>query len=72
MEDPTNRTLFGIIPAGLVVAGTSAAIAQVPSSIPPADAARCPSQWGAGDQRGAGNPMNAQSLLTAARLITEP
>lgn len=36
---------------------------------PPADAARCPSKWGAGDQRGAGNHMGPQSVLRAARLI---
>ena len=35
----------------------------------PADGARCPSKWGSGDQRGAGNHMNAQTVLRAARLI---
>jgi kynurenine formamidase len=36
---------------------------------PPADAERCPSKWGAGDQRGSGNHMSPQSVLKAARLI---
>ena len=36
---------------------------------PPADSARCPSKWGSGDQRGAGNHMNAPTVLRAARLI---
>src|SRR5881628_2305028 len=36
---------------------------------PPADAQRCPSKWGAGDQRGSGNLMTAQTVLRAARLI---
>src|SRR5262245_58970130 len=36
---------------------------------PPADSARCPSKWGAGDQRGAANHMKAEIVLRAARLI---
>jgi len=36
---------------------------------PPADSARCPSKWGAGDQRGSGNLMNPETVLRAARLI---
>ena len=36
---------------------------------PPADSARCPSKWGAGDQRGAGNHMKPQTVLRAAQLI---
>jgi kynurenine formamidase len=36
---------------------------------PPADSQRCPSKWGAGDQRGAGNHMKPESVLRAARLI---
>jgi kynurenine formamidase len=36
---------------------------------PPADSARCPSQWGTGDQRGSGNLMSVQTVLRATRLI---
>jgi len=36
---------------------------------PPADSARCPSKWGAGDQRGAANHMKPQTVLRATRLI---
>src|SRR5215475_63788 len=36
---------------------------------PPADSQRCPSKWGAGDQRGAGNHMKPESVLRATRLI---
>lgn len=36
---------------------------------PPADSQRCPSKWGAGDQRGAGNHMKPETVLRAARLI---
>ena len=37
---------------------------------PPADAQRCPSKWGAADQRGSGNHMKPETVLRAARLIT--
>ena len=36
---------------------------------PPADSQRCPSKWGAADQRGAGNHMKPETVLRAARLI---
>jgi kynurenine formamidase len=36
---------------------------------PPADGERCPSKWGAGDERGAGNHMGPETVLRAARLI---
>ncbi len=36
---------------------------------PPAENGRCPSKWGAGDQRGSGNLMSPQTVLRASRLI---
>ena len=36
---------------------------------PPADGQRCPSKWGAGDERGAGNHMTPATVLRAAHLI---
>ncbi len=36
---------------------------------PPADSERCPSKWGAGDQRGAGNHMKPETVLRAVKLI---
>ena len=36
---------------------------------PPADSQRCPSKWGAGDQRGSANHMKPETVLRAARLI---
>ena len=63
-----NRIFSTIIAAAAFAAGT-AATAQTPSWVPPADSARCPSKWGAGDERGAANHMSAQSVLKAARLI---
>jgi kynurenine formamidase len=35
----------------------------------PPDDQRCPSRWGAGDQRGSGNWMKPETVLRAARLI---
>ena len=35
----------------------------------PSDAQRCPSKWGAADQRGAGNHMKPETVLRATRLI---
>ncbi len=36
---------------------------------PPTDAQRCPSKWGATDERGAGNHMKPATVLRAAQLI---
>ena len=36
---------------------------------PPSESQRCPSKWGAGDQRGSGNHMKPETVLRAARLI---
>src|SRR5882757_10686505 len=35
----------------------------------PPDDQRCPSKWGADDQRGSGNLMKPETVLRAARLI---
>ena len=44
--------MLGTMLATLMLTG---AIAQTPSWLPPADSARCPSKWGAGDERGSAN-----------------
>jgi kynurenine formamidase len=36
---------------------------------PPADAQRCPSKWGVGDERGSANHMKPESVLRATKLI---
>jgi kynurenine formamidase len=43
--------------------------ARAQSWQPPADSARCPSRWGAADERGAGNLKGPEAVLRAARLI---
>lgn len=47
----------------------AAASAAAQSWQPPADSQRCPSKWGAGDERGAGNLLSPDNVLRAARLI---
>src|SRR5215475_9922084 len=47
----------------------NAAFAQAPSWSPPPESQRCPSKWGAGDERGAGNHMKPQTVLNAVKLI---
>ena len=51
----------------LVMAGAWPAAAQ--SWTPPAESERCPSRWGAGDERGSANHMGPGSVLRAAGLI---
>src|SRR5262245_64156795 len=49
--------------------GTLAANAQTPSWVPPPDNERCPSKWGATDERGAANLVTPQSVLNALKLV---
>lgn len=49
--------------------GISCANLQAQSWHMPADDQRCPSKWGAGDQRGSGNWMKPETVLRAAKLI---
>jgi len=58
-----------IVIAVAAVLGTASATVQAQSWQPPADDQRCPSKWGPGDQRGAGNHMKPETVLRAARLI---
>ncbi len=60
----------GTLAAGLIAASclyASATLAQ--SWTPPAPEARCPSKWGAADERGAANLVTAESVLAASKLI---
>jgi kynurenine formamidase len=43
--------------------------AQAPSWRPPSEAERCPSKWGAADERGSANHMKPETVLRATRLI---
>jgi kynurenine formamidase len=60
------------IGAGLALASLvliAAASAQTPSWTPPADGERCPSKWGAADERGAANHMKPATVLNALKLV---
>src|SRR5712691_8097842 len=52
-----------------VLVASTAALAQAPSWTVPPESARCPSKWGAGDERGSGNLMKPQLVLDAVKLI---
>jgi kynurenine formamidase len=53
----------------LILAVALGGICTAQSWQPPTDAQRCPSKWGAGDQRGSGNLMKPQTVLRATKLI---
>ena len=55
--------------AVVAVVVSSAVSAYAQSWQPPSDAQRCPSKWGAADQRGSGNHMKPETVLRAVRLI---
>src|SRR5262245_5714957 len=65
-KDVMRTRLIAVIGIGLF-ATTVTAGAQ--SWQPPSDERRCPSKWGAGDQRGSANHMKPETVLRAARLI---
>ena len=57
---------------GIALAATLVLIgepADAQSWRPPTDSQRCPSKWGAGDQRGSANHMRPETVLRATRLI---
>jgi kynurenine formamidase len=60
-----HRIILGC--AAAFLAAVTSAAAQ--SWQPPADDQRCPSKWGAGDERGAANLMKPETVLRAVRLI---
>jgi Putative cyclase len=69
-EKNRGRTIMRLfLTVSALLAATVAAAAQTPSWLPPPDNARCPSKWGAGDERGAANHMKPQTVLNAAKLI---
>jgi kynurenine formamidase len=64
------KLAFTIMIAGsALIAAVAATAAQTPSWVPPPESQRCPSKWGAGDQRGAGNHMKPATVVNAAKLI---
>ena len=62
-----RRIVIGLALA--LALGSASVIAHAQSWKPPADNQRCPSKWGAGDERGSGNHMSPETVLRATRLI---
>jgi kynurenine formamidase len=59
--------IHGFVLAVALVAITGTAQAQ--SWQPPPESQRCPSKWGAADERGSGNHMKPETVMRAARLM---
>src|SRR6266581_5628734 len=62
-----RRIVIGL--AVIAALGLSTAAAHGPSWRPPSESQRCPSKWGAGDERGAANHMKPDSVLKAVKLV---
>jgi len=62
-----RRIVIGL--AVIAALGLSTAAAQGPSWRPPSESQRCPSKWGAGDERGSANHMKPDSVLKAMKLV---
>ena len=64
-----RTTVFIVGVSFAFIAALLAHPAHAQSWTPPSDQERCPSKWGAGDERGAGNHMGRETVLRAAGLI---
>jgi kynurenine formamidase len=62
-----NATHSAVAAAAILLLASPVAHAQTWK--PPAESARCPSKWGAGDERGSANHMKPASVLAATKLI---
>ena len=58
-----------VVTAAVLLVALDTGLASGQTWRPPADNQRCPSKWGAGDQRGSGNHMKPETVLRATRLI---
>jgi kynurenine formamidase len=63
------RAIVGAIAATAAILLTTNAFAQAPTWTVPAENQRCPSKWGANDERGSANHMKPASVMNAAKLI---
>ena len=59
--------IIGAVVAAMILG--AAGNAQAQSWQPPSESQRCPSKWGAGDERGSGNHMKPETVLRATRLM---
>jgi kynurenine formamidase len=58
---------FGVAAFAMLAGGV--AVAQTPSWTVPPESTRCPSKWGATDERGSANHMKPQRVLDSVKLI---
>ena len=58
-----------ILSAAITLAFSAAAYAQAPTWTVPEESKRCPSKWGAADERGSGNHQKPAAVMNAAKLI---
>src|SRR5262245_21848444 len=59
-----------VIGLGIAVSiGLGSSLAGAQTWRPPAESQRCPSRWGAADERGSGNHMKPENTMRAIRLI---
>ena len=61
-----RHTVVGMVLAAVTALTCAPALAQS-WSVPP-ESQRCPSKWGAGDERGSGNHMKPATVLRATQL----
>jgi kynurenine formamidase len=59
--------LLGVAAAATLM--MNAAFAQAPTWSPPPESQRCPSKWGANDERGSANHQKPAAVMNAAKLI---
>src|SRR6201999_2549745 len=68
-EDPMTRVALGAALCVALLAYSAKAQSQAPSWSPPPESERCPSKWGAADERGSANHMKPALVMEAAKLI---
>ena len=64
-----KRSAIALGLAGAVALSASVLAQSQPSWLPPAEKDRCPSKWGAGDERGSGNHQKPAAVMKAVGLI---
>jgi kynurenine formamidase len=65
----TMKPIASAFALSALLMGSIAANAQAPSWMPPAENQRCPSKWGAADERGSANHQKPATVLNAVKLI---
>lgn len=64
-----KRSAIALGLVGAVAVSASVLAQSQPTWLPPAEKDRCPSKWGAGDERGSGNHQKAAAVTKAAGMI---